>query len=340
MFNKYAFIPNQNEEFKQPKDLYTDNIKDGDLIYILELLDDNWKNILLHDSISFGNYNNKYKKDIASKITEKLKKGVQNKEQAIFLLCAWFDNYPQQGKDLFAEMYKDQAKLFMDTISDKESLHKIMRTCKDLAKLAEISIAIENNPNIFESIQKAQDIDKLLEEFNVRDISDLKKILISSQSNLVNESKKQITQETLLSLGITSIEELEKALKNKEFSDQFIHESTNTVDMFLHVQRLIKRSKENVLKHLKTLPNYECCEAEELENTIIRGVKKDGISESIYIVVRPSDNGEVILYYDSEKDKLEFPTTELWIDNGRDKPENLTLGKIIKKTGINRIPIT
>jgi hypothetical protein len=37
---------------------------------------------------------------------------------------------------------------------------------------------------------------------------------------------------------------------------------------------------------------------------VIGGIKKDGLP--IYIVVRPSDNGEVIIYYSSEKDALEI----------------------------------
>ena len=71
--------------------------------------------------------------------------------------------------------------------------------------------------------------------------------------------------------------------------------------------------------------------------TVLGGIKKDGLM--IHIVIRPSDNGEVIVYYSSEKDTLAYENAELWIDNGIDSPEHLTLGKILKKTGINRIPV-
>jgi hypothetical protein len=47
----------------------------------------------------------------------------------------------------------------------------------------------------------------------------------------------------------------------------------------------------------------------------------------------------VIVYYSSEKDTLDYENAELWIDNGVDKPRHLTLGKILKTTGINRIPV-
>jgi hypothetical protein len=337
LFNKVAIIPNKNEVFKEKGALNIDDIRDEELIDILKLLGEDWRDILIHDSISFDNCVAKDKKDIAFKITEKLVKRshgfYQDISKAIYHLSEWFDSHEQQGRDLFPELYNDRAKLVLDTIQDKDSLYKVLQNFKDkdLAKLAD-------KPNILESIQKAEDLDKLLEEFNVSNLSDLKDILVTSQNNLLHKSRIQITQETLLSLGITSVEELEKALKDKSFSDQFVHESTSTAQMFLYVQSLIKRSIKNVIEYLNTLPNYDCNESEELAPTVIGGIKKDGVS--IYVVVRPSDKGEVIFHYGSEKDALDDPNAELWVDNGKDKPKNLTLGRILKTTGINRIPIT
>jgi hypothetical protein len=105
----------------------------------------------------------------------------------------------------------------------------------------------------------------------------------------------------------------------------------------MYAQNLITRSKTNIIEYLKTLDEYDCDELEELATTVIGGIKKDGLS--IHVVVRPSDNGEVIIYYASEKDTLDYANAELWIDNGRDPPRHLTLGKILKTTGINRIPV-
>ena len=340
LFEKEAtIIPNQNGIFKKKIHLYTDEIKDDELIDIIELLGEDWKDILRHDSINFGTYRSKDKKDIAVKITEKLKNPYNSDDviKAISLLSEWFENNPALGKELFAELYSKRAEIFMNTIKDKESLYKIMRNCTDLSKLAEVVKAIRDNPKIIESLEKAEEVTQLLEEFNANDISDLKKMLISAQNISTNNSKILITQETLLSLGVTSIEQLEEALKDTNIAEQFIHTSTPTLQMFLSVQRLIKRAKDNVLQHLKTLPEYDCSESEELATTIFGEIKKDGLP--IYVVVRPSDNREVIVYYSSERDTLENPNAELWIDNGVDEPRHLTLGKILKTTGINRIPV-
>ena len=225
----------------------------------------------------------------------------------------------------------------MNTIKDKESLYKVMRNCTDLSKLAQVVKAIGDNPKIIESLEKIEEVTKLLQEFNADDISDLKKMLISAQNISTNNSKILITQETLVSLGVKSLKELEEALEDNDFASQFIHTSTPTEEMFIYAQGLISRAKTNVIEYLKKHPKYACEEWQELAPTVIGGFKKDGLS--ISVVVRPSDNREVIVYYGSEKDTLDTPNAELWIDNGVDEPRHLTLGKILKITGINRIPV-
>jgi Asp-tRNA(Asn)/Glu-tRNA(Gln) amidotransferase C subunit len=213
-----------------------------------------------------------------------------------------------------------------------------MRTCPDLSKLAEVSKAIEDDSEIIQKIQDMKEITSLLEECKASNISELKTMFRLVQNVLEDDSNKvEINQEILLSLGVTSIGELEQALEDKGISAKFMHTSTPTVQMFTTVQELIARTRNNVIKHLQSLENYDCTDVEELATTVIGGIKKDGIP--IYIVVRPSDNGEVIIYYSSEKDTLANPCSELWIDDGSEEPKQLTLGKVLKATGINRIPV-
>lgn len=339
LVEKNEIIPNQYGIFKKQADLYIDEIKDDDLIDILEILGEGWKDILRHDSINFGTYNIKDKKDIAIRITRKLNRFSPSNEsaKAINFLSEWFDKNPELGKELFSELYSKRAELFMNTIEDKESLYKVMRISRDLSKLAEVAETIEKNPQIIQNIQKAEELTSLLKQFNANDVSDLKKMLELSQNIIVDKAKLEFNQDTFASLGITSREELEEALKDKDIDALFTHTSTPTKAMFLRAQELINRAKSNVINYLNTLPIYDCSELEELAHTVIGGIKKDGIP--IYVVVRPSDNKEVIIYYGSEKDVLDCWNAELWIDNGVDEPRHLTLGKILKKTGINKIPV-
>lgn len=340
---KYLITPNQNGEFKKKSDLFIDEIEDETLINILILLGEDWKDKLLHKWILFGEYSSKNKKDIAVKITEmvndKLKDISKINEdfvEAINLLSEWFEYNQELGKDLFAELYRRKAELFMNTIEDKDSLYKVMRSKTDLAKLSMVAQAIDDNPQLLYSIEKTEELSNLLREFNVTDISELKRMLLLGQG-IITDNSIEITQDILVSLGVASLEELELALKDKDLAKMYNHTSYPNVDMFIYVQKLITRTKNNIIKHLHTLPEYDCSELEELANTVIGGIKKNGLS--IHIVLRPSDNGEVIVYYSSEKDTLDYANAELWIDNGINEPRHLTLGKILKTTGINKIPV-
>lgn len=348
LLRENQITPNQNGQFKKITELYIDAIKDDELVHVLELLGENWKDILIHSEVNYikDNIQRKEKRDIAIKITEilnrELKSTSYNKNEnlvnAIILLCEWFENNPEPGKELFTEIYRKRAEIFMNTIQDKESLYKVMRTCTNLSKLAEVAQVIEDDSEIMQKIQDTKEITSLLDKFKAGDIFELETMLRIAHNVLADSTNKiEVTQEILLSLGVKSINELEEALQDKGIAAQFIHTSTPTVEMFRTVHGLIERAKNNVIKHLKSLEDYDCTDIDELASTVIGGIKKNGLP--IYIVVRPSDNGEVIIYYGSEKDALDDPSSELWIDNGIEKPKRLSLGKVLKTTGINRIPI-
>lgn len=146
-----------------------------------------------------------------------------------------------------------------------------------------------------------------------------------------------LTPELLASADISTQAELEERLKDPAFANKFTHSSRNSFIDFQYVKKIIGRAKKNIVAHLNTLPEYDCSNAEEVSNSIIGGIEKNG--EEIYIVTRPSDNNEVIIYYQAEFDTLEYAESELWHENGRDEPEKLTLGRILKVTGFNRIPV-
>lgn len=53
-----------------------------------------------------------------------------------------------------------------------------------------------------------------------------------------------------------------------------------------------------------------------------------------------TDGGEVRIYYRTEMDILDYSMDwELWVENGKTVPQKITFGKIIKLTGLNRIPL-
>lgn len=62
--------------------------------------------------------------------------------------------------------------------------------------------------------------------------------------------------------------------------------------------------------------------------------------KEIFLLARPSDGGEVRIYYETEKDLLDYTMDwELWVEDGKSEPQKITFGKMIKLTGLNRIPL-
>ncbi len=338
LFEKHAIIPNQNGRFLAKSKLYLDEINDPDLIEILQLLAEDWNDILLHEEISFGKFVAKKKSEIALKINEKLKTPKvkdQDFNKAIILLSEWFDNNPEEGKELFSETYRRRAELFMNTIEDKESLYKVMRSKTDLSKVAE---AIEANPRLFETIEKAEEIYSLLKQYNVKSLEQLREVLESKSTvSPENNTLLPITQEILANMGITSLKEWQEAIKDKDLAALYSHKSTPTTDMFVYVQSLIKRAKENIIAHLETLDNYNLDDLDDTTApTILAGILKD--EKEVSIVARPAYNKEVIIYYGSERDILDYEPSELWVDDGV-QPKMISLGHLLKKAKIVKFPI-
>ena len=284
---KEPILPNENGNFRAKDDLFLDDGEiDERLKDISAKLGYDFRDELLDMNIYLELPQNRTKnqlhvaEEITRRITPKFAEFPRTDEtKKIFKkLYLWFNINKEKAEKCFGELYKNKHKLYDDD-------------------------------EIAENIQRAEELSELMEDFGVSSVSSLRQILQANRTFNFIEQQQQITQETLVSLGVTSIEELEEAFKDKNITDKFIHTSTPTVEMFQRVQGLISRSKTNIIEHLKTLPDYECSEMEELATTVLGGIKKDGLM--IHIVIRPSDNGEVIVYYSSEKDTLAYENAEL-----------------------------
>lgn len=145
-------------------------------------------------------------------------------------------------------------------------------------------------------------------------------------------------QEPLSSAGVKSFDDLAAAVSNGSFSPEFFHIPTSDYERLKFVQRLISRAVVNIINYLRKLSEYDCDNYYEIAPSIIGGITKNG--NDITIVARPSDNDVVQLYYTAEFDVLEYVDAEFWCEDGSNVPHKITLGKLLKMTQINRIPIT
>ncbi len=119
--------------------------------------------------------------------------------------------------------------------------------------------------------------------------------------------------------------------------EEFFHTSKANYNSMQYAEKIILRATFNILQYLKKIPVYDCSHASKIANSIIGGITKNG--NEITVVARPSDGGEVLTYYPSEFDVLEYVDAEFWCEDGINTPKQITLGQLLKKTGINRIPI-
>jgi hypothetical protein len=346
-FDDYEIVPNQKGDFKASRGLSLDEIEDEKLKEIAKLVGYDFYEELVHKDVFLGHHANKKSiHDIASEITHLINEenNTDKRKLAITMLIQWFENNEEKGKEYFSELYRKKEKLLVDTIEDKESLYSILISPVDISKVAEIVNKYNQTPDeIIENIGKAKELDELLAEYGATNIEELKKLIIATgdTASIVTQEpapKTEITQEILSSLGVTTLEELEIALKDESISEQFYHTSTPTVEMFRYAQKIIERAKNNILAYLNEHQDYDCSDAEELAPTVIGGIVNKHEQE-ISIVIRPSDNKQVIIYYDSEIDTLVYENAELWIEDGKSEPRLLTLGKVLKSTRITKIPV-
>lgn len=320
--NTKSILPNQLGQLKEKEELFLDDEVDDELKKICMLLGYDYREELLDISfdIDIPPSREISSKEVAEKITSLVRAAMHEFEQssetkyALRTLMQWFQDYGEVAEGLFTDLWQERHRL----LSGKE---------------------------IMESFKKAEQWDELnnqlLEKTGCRTIEEAFEVIRSNNISLDKEEDKIVLdQDMLAQLGITSEEELEEAFKSKKFADTFTHDSEVNQEKFHYVQKIIDRAIKNVCTHIEeNLHEYDFTTLEAIPGArTIFAIEKNG--EEVYLIIRPSDYKQIIIFYDSEKDYLDYnKDVELWVDNDIDAPEKITFGRILKVTGINRIPL-
>ena len=226
---------------------------------------------------------------------------------------------------------------------DKEAInqtYKWLRERKDdpsvqehFSELLEHLYWFYNDDEISESIIKASELDNILSKYGFSDVSQLEKMLLHKTSE---HSVSMSIEEVLARYGVSTQEELQRLIDNHVIGEDFLHASEASLEKFAYVQKIIQRAIGNIKEHLIKI-GYNLENSVEIHKTIFTATIE---GREIYVIARPSDYDEVILYYDAEFETLDYTKDfELWVDNGKANPEKLTFGRILKLTGVNRIPL-
>ncbi|WP_216636963.1 hypothetical protein, partial [Bacillus cereus] len=131
-------------------------------------------------------------------------------------------------------------------------------------------------------------------------------------------------------------------LSKEDIINQLKHVVNSSEEMKNYVDNLLCRSIENVFKYLSSSKDYtlpatlEEWRNEKYSDTVFPAKYK---GNDIRIIIRPSDYQKIIFYYDEELEALDDYAYQLWTDNG-EKQGMVTLGDLLKTTGISKIPLT
>jgi hypothetical protein len=308
---KRTIFPNQNGTFRRKADLSRDaGDIDVTLLDILNLLGDDQRDKLLDVAITtevedLDTTNGAFVvKEITATIEEKIndRAAMKSIRPALAKLLLWFREHPSKAKKLFPMLYAQKHLLYDDE-------------------------------QILNNYERAEELGALLSEYKVKNVAELRAVI---EKHAASSQLLPVTQQIIASLGITSVEEWTKALEDKNLAALFSHESMATPEMFVLAQSLIRKAKKRVIEHLSTLDEYDLTEMDETALTVLAGVRKNG--REVTIVVRPAYDGTVIIYYQSERDVLDFVDYELWVDTG-DDVRRITFGHILKTSDIRRFPI-
>ena len=307
-------LPNQNGIFMVKDDLFLDDDMDEILKELAVYAGYDVKGDLLMKEVYLKLSDNRKKNnmDVSQIITQYVDKYRTSKEDEVReyfkRLLVWIYNHEEQAKEVFPDLYKNKHYLFDDE-------------------------AIAN------SISQSETFKHIMTKYNISSLENLEELINKGQGNYVEEYSERIelTEDVLLQLGIDSEEALEKAFTNVDFASRYVRKSKHDTGTYEYVRFILERAKKNVLSYLDKREEYDITDMREIANTIFV-IKKNG--KEIFLLVRPSDGREVRIFYETEKDLLDYSMDwELWVEDGKNEPQKITFGKVIKLTGLNRIPL-
>jgi len=324
LLDQIAILPNQYGDFKMRAELLQDS---GEFDEILKDASKqagyDVRETLLSKDIFLELPENRtvYLEDISEKITQYVK---ENKNSIV--------QNDIDMKEVFQKTY-----LWLRENSTNETVQKCF---KEL--LTNIHWFYNDN-DIAENMSKIGEYNDILEKYGVSGVQELEQIL--SRSNVESSSNKtiEISIELLSQWGISTQEDLNRALANNVFGPEFIHDSKSNSKLFIYVQEILERSMNKIIEFLEKkedengIKEYDVSDPIRISDTIFV-IKKYGTD--IYLITRPSDYGQIILYYDTELDLLDYEKDcELWVEDDKSEPQKITFGKILKLTGVNKIPL-
>lgn len=304
-FLSKGIVPNQNDQFLEVSKLHFDNNIDEELKEILTFFEPNFKAKLLNKGITaltdirINSYDNEA---VSGKINDHIRKQFSNESNNTVKRSTSIQDIFNRLSDWFLKKPDIAKPLFKDIFDKKHQLSSHEETIRRLELAANVESTMkENNLELGQLDIFIKESSRLLQLYEKGDI-------------MFSEDAKKLFQH------ISS-----KSIYSKE-----------------RLEYLMKRSIENVYNSLSKNPLYtiESTLSEWQQNkysTTVFSAIKD--KTNIRIVIRPSDDDKIIFYEDAELEALDDTAYELWTDDGKGTVRMITLGDLIKTTGMSSIPL-
>ncbi|MGG1939554.1 hypothetical protein ABFY57_07340 [Paenibacillus polymyxa] len=341
--DKYLILPNQNGSFKRSTELQLDSGEIHEMVkdaYFFTGVDIRIK--LLMSSIYFPL--------------------PENTATNLYPLADAITNYIENHKNKLGEDNDQERLVFQNFFSYLKSTED--KTIRNAFKILYSNLYwFYNDDIISDNMQKAEKYEQLLSKHGVKSFQELEELLKQATSNVQSAEIISISKEQLAQIGINTEDELLQVLNVllgegeitdsqlgelpsgmsiEDISKKFLHSSKNNRFSREYYEKIMNRAIEKVFYYLKETGRYVMSEKlEEWKNTsyskTVFWAKKNGTD--IRIVVRPSDDDKIIFFYEQEVAAMDDTNYELWTDNNDGNTRMITLGDIIKTTGISVIPL-
>lgn len=304
-FLSKGIAPNQKDQFLEVSKLYFDNNIDEELKEILTFFEPNFKAKLLNKGITaltdiiINSYHNEA---VSGKINDYIRKQFSNESNNTVKRSTSIQDIFNRLSDWFLKKPDIAKPLFKDIFDKKHQLSSHEETIRRLELAANVESTMkENNLELVQLDIFIKESSRLLQLYEKGDI-------------MFSEDAKKLFQH-ISSKSIYSKEKLEY---------------------------LMKRSIENIYNSLSKNPLYKIestlseWQQNKYSTTVFSAIKD---KTKISIVIRPSDDEKIIFHEDAELEALDDTAYELWTDDGKGTVRMITLGDLIKTTGMTSIPL-
>lgn len=298
-----VYVPNQNRDFILFEKIYFDENIDEELKGILGSLGTDIKSKLLNKDITV--FDEFYNENTEKKINNKITSNKIEKKVLEILSKETIDNIERESntQQIFNKLTNWFISNQQDAINWFENIY---------AKRMMLSSPEEN--------LRRYKIAEKIENHNIR---------YEELDDIINN------REQIISI-LHNIE-----LSRDEIIQQLKHIVTSSRELKLYVDGLIERSIKNIYTYLRESSYYTLPETLDEWKSIrhsktIFPAKYKG--KDIRIVIRPSDQQQIIFYHEEEFEALDDTEYQLWTDDGKVQ-RLITLGDLLKTTGISKIPL-